>query len=464
VIVNRYRLHPVPPVMAYLLPDASVLDEHGESVRLDHWPGSHRLFCSFDVARQLVYARRGEALCWNGEEIRWRHERHDEESGWTRRPSDANVIRLPLESLEPRAVLRGLSRWRDWLSSYGAAPTGTMGSCAWSLLRATLERTLFTPGPGQTAPPFHFTLGGRQEVGPAGRGSFEGRIEHLDLQAAYARTLGGLQYGGWWKNSDDLGGLRAGLPERLARSGRPLFVRARVRIPDGLDFGPLPQRPRSANNLFYMLGIGAEYPIGTTLQGVWTWQEIEAAQAAGARVLRVLDLWSHFAAGRHPFAPWLAAVEQGRSLRGLGGTLAKMTGNALWGRFALRSDGGSRTLRSRHGKVTVSRPVERRGGQPAAHDLAETVSGRVRAELYRAMLLDASKTLAVHTDGGWRFGGQELPGEGWRVKERAVQLDLLGPQMMRYVDLRGREEFIVSGTPSTFAPGSFARQWAEAGF
>jgi hypothetical protein len=404
----------------------------------------------------MVLEGRGEALCWNGEEIRWRLQAGGEQ-GWLPRRSDACVLRLPLEQLDSWLVLGSLRRWRDWLWSHGAIASGTMGSCSWSLLRASLERVLFTPAAG-SGPPLDFTLGGRQALGALGAGRFEGRLEHLDLEGAYARTLGGLEYGGRWLDSSQLARRD---PARLAASGRPVFVRARVRIPE-LEYGPLPDRPRSSSHPFLRLGLGPEYPVGVTMQRLWTWPELEAAELAGCRIVRLVDVWAHFAGGRRPFASWLEAVERGRRMRGLAGTLAKMTGNALWGRFAMRSSAGVRTIRARHGRLTASRPAPLPGGALAAHDLAETVSGRVRAELYRAMLTLGAAVLCVHTDGLWRAAGGEL--EGWRVKVRAERLDLLGPQALRYTLPDGSSEVVLAGTPSLYAPARFEELWQEAGF
>ena len=460
MVVTPYKLRPERPTVGYLTPDGVAIDEHGERVRLGRVPATHRLWCSFDTARSLISEGNGEALCWNGEEIRWRP--RSESDVWRASPSDVCVIRLPLEELHRSDVLRGLARWRDWLHGHGAIASGTMGTASWSLLRATLERPLFTPGEKSLRPPLRFTLGGRQELGAGGPGRYEGPIEHLDLQAAYARTLGSLEYGGRWLDSSALGCDDA---ERLAATGRPVFVRARVRIPDGLEYGPLPERPTSATHPFLLLGLGPEYPTGVTMQRVWTWQEVEAAREAGCRV-RVLELWAHFAGGRRPFARWLEAVEQGRGMHGLAGTLAKMTGNALWGRFAMRSDGsGRRVIRARYGRHTASRDAPRaQGGIPAAHDLAETVSGRVRAQVFRAMLTLGPDLLSVHTDGGWRLNrdGDEPPAGGWRVKARAGRLDVLSPQSLRYTTLEGRTEVVLSGTPSAYAPERFAELWADA--
>jgi hypothetical protein len=459
VVVTPYRRRPERPRVGYLTPEGVPLGEGGERLRWGEWDPRQRLWVSFDVVRSLVLAGRGEALCWNGEEIRWREQAG--EPGWQPRPSDACVLRLPLEDLEPEQVVRALARWRDWLWSHGAIASGTVGSCSWSLLRATLSRPLFTPGPKQLAPPIPYTLGGRQETGPRGLGRFEGRLELVDLQAAYARTLGTLLYGGRWLDSAQIGSRD---PERLGRAGRPIFVRAQVRIPEGLEYGPLPDRPRTTQNPWLLLGIGPEYPTGTTIQRVWTWQELQAAEAAGCRILRVRELWVHYAGGE-PFAAWLDAVEQGRGLRGLAGMLAKMTGNALWGRFAMRAAQGQRTIRSRHGRVTVSRPAQRNDRALAAHDLAETVSGRVRARLFELMHRLGDRCLSVHTDGGWIVAGDDEPlAGGWRVKAHADRLDLLGPQTLRYRELNGKLRTVVAGTPTLYAPDVFAELWAGTEF
>src|ERR1035437_796752 len=91
---------------------------------------------------------------------------------------------------------------------------------------------------------------------------------------------------------------------------------------------------------------------------------------------------------------------------GLAGLLAKVTGNALWGRFCMdpRSQ-GRRSIRSRNGKIG-SRELPLRGGLPPAHDLAELVSGRVRAELYRLMVAAGDDLLSAHTDAAWIRGGE----------------------------------------------------------
>ena len=457
--MTPYKQRPARPTVCYLTPEGVVLSEHGRELSLDDWPARHRLWTSFDTARLLVSEGRGEALCWNGEELRWRHRRHEDEQKWLARPSDAHVLRLPLEELEPAAVVKGLARWADWLEREGAGAIGTAGSCAWSLLRATLEETLYTPAPSQTRPPLTFTLGGRQELGPAGAGRFEGVVEMVDMQAAYARTLGGLLYGGRWLKLRELG--RRTL-DSFATDERPVFVKARVVVPEGLRYGPLPDRPVSPDDGFFRFGIGAEYPLGVTLTNVWTWQELAAAEAAGARISRVWDGWVHVAGGRRPFAPWLEAVERGRALPGLAGLLAKVTGNALWGRFCMRTSAGRRTIRARHGRQTVSRPAISEGGAPAAHDLAETVSGRVRARLYAGMLELGDELLAVHTDGGWRLNRSRAAAPAsWRVKLHASRLDLLGPQTLRYRPLRGPEVALVAGTPSGYAAQRFAELWAR---
>lgn len=460
MIVAPYKRRPERPRVCYLNPDGIVLDEAGDRVAWRTWPERARCWTSFDTARSLVLDGAGESLCWRGEEIRYRHERRDDGDTWRHRPTDAHVLRLDLCGVDDELVLAALARWRTWLARHGAAPIGTVASCAWSLLRATLPWTLYTPTPAQGVPGVEFTIGGRQSLGAAGAGTYIGRLEHVDMSAAYARTLAELPYGGRWTELPQPPTWRR-LEQARGSERRAVFVRARVRVPE-LSLGPLPDRPRDAGHPFLRLGIGPEYPVGCQLTRTWTLEELEAARDAGCRV-KLDRAWCHFAGGRRPFAPWWEAVEQGRRMRGLAGVLAKQTGNALWGRFALSSPryGGGRTIKSRHGRATLSRPLTCQ--EPlTAHDLAETVSGRVRAELYRVTSSWGDELLSMHTDGGWRFNasGAAAP-EGWRVKDRGVRLDLLNPQTLRYWPAAGEPRCVVAGEPSLYAPAEFERRWAE---
>lgn len=461
MIIDPYKLRPVAPRVALLLEDGSAVDETGELLDLDRWPQGVRLWASFETVYRLIRDGQGEALCWRNEEIRWRHRRFEDD--WKPRASDANVIRLPFNHLEPEKQLEGFRLWRDWLASYGAAPTGTSGSAAWSLLRARLEHRLFTNS-GER-PPILFTVGGRQELGPNGQGRYDGPLAHLDLPAAYASTLAGLRYGGVWLEHDP--GVAGRDYRRFAGGDYPVFVRAQVKLPD-LWPGPLVKRPRRAPASFLESVLTSGwYPSSGRLQGVWTFEELQAAERLGARILKILEAWTH-RSGWFPFAPWWDAIETGRALGGLAGNLAKTTGNALWGRFCMDVDhGGSRSIRSSssHGKLS-SRPLRLGGQMFPAHDLAETVSGRVRARLSVVMAELGSQLVCAHTDGVWALtASQEV--EGWRHKEDARRLDLLDPQVLRYWPAKPnpREPFhVYAGIPAELAPVLFQGKWEAAGY
>src|SRR5947209_5997890 len=73
------------------------------------------------------------------------------------------------------------------------------------------------------------------------------------------------------------------------------------------------------------------FPHSLALQGIWTWQEIEAALAVGCKLTRVIDVYLHVGPEdkRFPFTRWWANVQIGRGMKGFAGLLAKATGNAL---------------------------------------------------------------------------------------------------------------------------------------
>ncbi len=466
MVIEPYKRWPEPPTVALLTELGFCIDERGRRLDFDNWPDGVRAWGSYDTVRALIQAGEGEAVCWQNEEIHWRHRRLDP-SGWKSRPSDVHVVKLPFPEGTSEA-LRGLVRWRNWLRRYGAAPLSTSGSAAWSLLRATIDGPLRSGEPFREAPPLRFTLGGRQELGPAGQGRFEGELEHWDMPAAYAHELGTIRYGGLWRQQST--SLPEGVPWRplewWAAERRPVFARCKVRIPE-LPVGPLPRRPSSARDGYLSFNLGAEYPTACTMQGFWTVEELEAAEEAGARIQKVLEVWAHFPNGREPFARWWAAIEEGRAEGRFAGSLAKMTGNALWGRLCMDGRYGRRTIRSSKGSELVSRPLVMRGGQPPAHDLAETVSGRVRAELFRAMTAAGADLLTAHTDGVWIRAGAAssiLEARGWRCKDRASALELLSPQHLRYWPRprrRGSPVVVYSGVPALSAEAAFEEAWGR---
>lgn len=489
------RVRPAPPELAILDRDNWLDCEDGVRRHLSKLPKGVHAWA--DQATVLSLLRRGEglAVCWRGQPIRYT---------WGGR-----MVRVLRADLPQSGALEAMCAWRDWLCSYGAAPQGSLGSSSMSLLKATLTEPLWTSAPKAECPPWRFTVGGRQEVGPLGAPRHvQGDLCHFDLRAAYASRLATLEYGGWWHR------LHEGKVERHARflhdSQKMVACRARVRL-SGSWPGPLVRRPKAApiTTAFEFV----DYPTEGVVQGVWTMAELLQAEALGCRVW-FLDGWFHSHEGRRPFAPWWAAVEDGRRMSGFAGALAKMTGNALWGQFCI-ADAPVKTelfyRRERGGLRIVNRPLEARRGRPPAHDLAEFLTGSVRADLTGFMALAGERLVSAHTDGGWidetctatdelvgvgvdgradsgmvvarrsrtpdvdargeraaeriqrNDDGRVRPSEEWRLKDRAEELRLLDPQTLAY--RRPGEsvwQYVVSGWPSEGAEGEFERRWSSA--
>ena len=418
-----------------------------------------RIYTSPVTVRDLLHRDVGELLTWNGEQSRYRLQRV-EGPGWKPQEHDIRVLNLPFPE-DALQALRALRRWRDWLWRYGAVP-GSIGQASWSLLRATLERPFWT-NMGEP-PPISFTVGGRIQM-LAAQGEYQGKLAHLDLPAAYGSTLGELLYGGRWRH------LKPTEAAHWGNVGLPLFLRARVRVPEGAPCGPLIRRPRKRPTLLQGLFFPAEYPRGVTLQGVWTHEELMVARAYGCHVAE-LEAWLHMPARRadgmgyeQPFLPWWQAIQEGRRMQGFAGKLAKACGNALWGQFAIEP--GKRVVVTLEGRGERRRRLVRdasfseHAGRPPAHDLTETVCGRVRAQLTQMMLATGGALLCVHTDGGWldERAFPELDAlEGWRVKERARKLRLLNPSRLAYDD--GKQmRYVTSGWTREQAEEHFESHW-----
>jgi hypothetical protein len=453
-----YRRPPAAPRLGVICADGvTVLDEDGRRFPLAATPAGYRVYGSWERIGQLWGEGIGEALCWQHQPLRWRPQRSD--APWNA-PGVVNIIRVigwPEDDLE---ALDALDRWRAWLLSEGAVPAASLGSTSFSLLRARLRRPLhIAAGWERCGPPFDYVLGGRQEL-VAQYGTYA-PAAHYDLPAAYAYTLAHLRYGGHWVEV----GPHYPLAGFAARGGLG-FIRARVRVPSDLPLGPLPRRPRRRPRRWSVLwSVPDRYPVGKVIQGVWTWEELEAAADAGCKIKR-LQTWLHVSPTDWPlpFMPWWEAVERGRELPGYAGRLAKATGNALWGQFCV-ARGAARTAEYWDPRPACPhryrRPAPLRGQPPwYAPDLAETITGQVRAALYRAMMLTGpGDLLCAHTDGFWSTAFATLPGT-WRFKAEVERLDVLGPQILRYWE-RGSEApvYTVAGAPPTLAPRIFESAW-----
>jgi hypothetical protein len=452
-MIEPYRKPRPHREIAWLLDAGTVLGEEGQTNLVEAaLPRGVQVWAPSELLRQLTRDGHGSAVLWRYVAIGW-HPRRDA-SSWP-------VRGLALEApAEPGEALDGLRRWRDWLESYGAAPAGSLGGSGLSLVKASLERPLWT-SVGRV-PPIKFTMGGRQETAQPAPAHYRGGLVQSDIQAAYANTLGAVLYGGRWERYDwrPLWRLRA-----EKNPGLLMYVRAAVDIPDlGDRFpqlppghrGPLLDRPRRAPHpvdAFFWL-LDDRFPSGRRLQGTWTWAELEAATEAGCKVRRVLDVWIH-ESGERPFYTWLERIHEGRGLPGFAGRLAKATGNATWGQFAISKGRRQVVARGRDEKLPL------RGGNPSqrAFDLAESIAGQVRANLYRGMWAAGRDLVTAHTDGLWTQGGSVL---GWRRSASASELRLFDAQHYATRPREGKPwDYTVAGVldPEEWFEDTWARSY-----
>ena len=339
------------------------------------------------------------------------------------------LTRGALEGLAEGDALYSLSQLADFYRAYGAN-IGSIPGMTKSLWRATLPRPLIECAPD--FPQDALVLGGRQ--GLIGRGRYHD-VRVWDLSAAYASTMGELL-----------------IPRRWHRyaSGFPLdvpsgFARAEVTLPR-VAWGPLPYRERRR----------MVFPIKDTLEGFWTLDELRACHEIGCRVT-IRELWAAHGY-RSAFDAWWTAIREGRkSLTGPAEKMLKASSNSLWGSFAAAGyplweyfEGGKHKITKAGGTL-----------KPQSLTIAALVSAKVRARLFLEALAD-KPIISCHTDGVVTFGGVDLspahagPGT-WRLTNECYYVDILAPQVMRYITTDGEEIYKVSGATPERAPKLFRR-------
>lgn len=462
--ITGYRRPPKARAVAWVADPWTAVLEDGSTGPLDL--ADVVLYADADAAEDWFDHRIGRLRRWEERRIAWVS-------------PEGVTVRLLHDTPEgDDEAAAGLFAWADWLRSEGVGVPSSMGSTGLKLLKATMHRDHRLTAWTRDVPafvPLGGRIGGTMEVGP-----WTGEATLVDLPGAYATTLGDLIWEGEWRRYDaHARGSMSSLtsPTSTPSASRssteatsvPTLVEARVTVPSYLRHGPLPVRPVEAPDVFDRIFAEPDqttYPTGVTLRGIWTAEEVSMAVRDFDCDVTITAVWSMARnADARPFAPWLAAVQRGRTMPGFAGTLAKRTGNATVGALCQREGGGLYEM-AWDGRKPVATRL-RTGGAPRHHLLFETVTGRVRARLGHLLHYLGPDALLWHTDGAWatdealRMPGPRAAAEGWRRDAHATAIDHLSPFCYAYTDGGVTTTYVMPGVPEHKAAREFDESWSN---
>jgi hypothetical protein len=375
-------------------------------------PSEIVLYATRDVCKSFLRQGIGSAVRRQGAIVKW-------EVG-------ARIIHLLPRDIDPS--LMDLCAWRDWVESEGAG-IGSRSGTAVSMLRARLSEGFETGG---MSVPIGLIVGGRMH---STRPAMHESVTVWDLRSAYASTLATLPSGRWRVGRLDLD------------DKAPQFAECSVLIPKRSKWGPLPQREgvTTTGAWWEEWIIERPYPQGITLSGLWSADELRSAVDCGARILRVHRAWRmHIEA--YPFYDWWRAIERGRLLPNAAGSLAKVTGNTLWGVFAVRP-GKLERIEYRNGLMHRT-PMSDGYSSNRQRDyaLAETITARVRARVYDELIRPAGDNLiSVCVDGGLVKPGFRPRGDDWRMKDSGSLCAFITPYLFSYRRYNGETVYKAAG-------------------
>lgn len=331
--------------------------------------------------------------------------------------TSTNVLSLrnALDGATAEEQIEALVRVQEWLAGYGVR-MGSLSSMAWHLWCATLTddvRIASLPAIGQAA-----FYGPRQEVREPKRYQHMGVV---DMSFAYPTAMVERPFALT---------LREVSSATALDRGDAGLARARVRVPAGLPFAPLPTR----------IADGVIQWRDGHLTGTWPWCELAEAQDLGCDVTVERCFAPMLTA--QPFDRWHAILAEGRALPGWAGRLLKPIGNGLWGMFAMAGD-HTQTVRwlddEGEQPLVVARSQRRLPQAATAHVAAETAS-RVRVRVLDEIYRNADEGLPVHIDTDGMIVREQIashypnvagPGQ-FRRKVRMRRLDVKAPQLLRY--------------------------------
>ena len=458
--VSSNKKAPIHLEIGILLDENTVLTEHGEC-SYDRILSDTKIYASKKIIDEIWQKKKiGEVLKYDGEISKWRKRTPDgwKHTTWKNHKSEVSVSSSRSFPEEPNVALEAYSDWRDWIESYGGSIAGTYSSASWSLFKTTIRDGVWeTPFNG--VPGIGHPLGGRLLPCKKERAAFEGDIIQWDLYAAYSRRLGSLQFGGvgsrWievnkWINFD-----------RMVERGICVYIEAEITLNESRTLGPLPIRrkeyhPRPISNL--------SFPISGTIHGIWTYEECRAAIESGA-IIKFKRGYYHHATGRkYHHDDWYRIIQEGReNLNGYARTLAKQTGNSLWGRYAMRIRPSKTVWREGNKRVWVKHPV-RTLKRNQCMELADQLCGKIRSDLYRFAISANDCLIQGNTDGAWieYERGWLPPNDDWRIKHRTNRIEILDDATYRYwADGEKDPTYVVPGISSEWTEKVFDRRWNE---
>lgn len=458
MLVDTYLTKPKHTFMAVLIDQDKILHEDGKEYRLEDVPKDTRIWSSWDHKVQHIWRdlKIGEVLVYSEDPIRWRKETKEEDHFWGTFSNAQDIYLLKTHHFPTNDIeaLNAFMEWRDWIEEYGGKASGTVASVSWSIWRATLSKPFVSPRDWPRA--VKFPIGGRLVPCIEENSAWMGDFIQWDLQAAYSRKLGTIKFGGLeskWVEVKETSHYR-----ELAAKGIPVYVTARVWVP-GMRYGPLPERRQKYSPFSY---IPIRYWTNRQIYGTWTIQEIEQAELAGCTV-KIDRIWVH-SGGELNFERWWLAIEDGReNLQGFARYLAKVTGNSLWGQFAFREKKRKIRWFGEDGKRDHRIIQPRLGNRPQSPELADQLSGQIRAELYEMIRLAEGGLMQANTDGAW-VQNQDgwMPPDQWRIKNRARYMEFIDASNYRFWEPDTENPtYIMAGVPMDWQETLFEQTWSK---
>ena len=336
------------------------------------------------------------------------------QTGMVHLPSGARVSSLRQTIIESETPYDDLARVMNWLEDYGVTP-GSISGMAWNLFRSSLSGEVTISCDADLGRASFY--GGRQQITTPKR--YQGMMA-ADITAAYPFAMASRDYAL---------SLREVSKTTLINPEEPGIAIARVAIPSSLPYGPLPIRIDSDT---------IQFPYGT-VQGTWTWCELDAAKELGCDV----QVEQCFAPRRRAdlFFSWWQMGMTGRKLSGDSRNLAKAILNSTWGQFAMNGDDRSEvSWADDAGEMMIESKLDSRNlpHQWTAHIAAETTARVRRRMLLEGLYGPTKPPVHVDTDGIIISATSPMPLDTgdevgqWRKKTNIAELDLRAPQLYRY--------------------------------